>query len=108
MKEQHPIIPPPELVWEWANEEFFGMTYSVYLATRAAQWGADQELAECAEYLCDLGLPVAREGLLQLRRPKKLSQKEVALSEVAAAVAGGNITPERGAIIRLALEKLDD
>jgi hypothetical protein len=42
------------------------------------------------------------------RRPKPLSLKERALSEIADAVAEGNITPERGATIRLALEKLPD
>ena len=42
----HPITPPPELVQQWRQEsandptETFSQTY----ATRAAQWGADQEL----------------------------------------------------------------
>ena len=50
--QQHPITPPPELVEQWycntplANR---GLT----LATWAAQWGADQELEACVEWLGD-------------------------------------------------------
>jgi len=106
MTDKHPITPSPELVEQWHSNS--PLDRGLTIATQAAQWGADQELAECAEFLLDLGLPVARKDLLRLRRPKKLSQKEEALSEVAAAVAGGDITPERGAIIRLALELIND
>ena len=50
--QQHPITPPTELVEQWycntplANR---GLT----LATWAAQWGADQELEACVEWLGD-------------------------------------------------------
>ena len=113
MTEQHPITPSPELVREWANEDFrCGSSYCLPLATRAAQWGADQELRACCDaiYLLE-DRPLSggtAEWLRTTRRPKPLSQKEQALSEVAAAVAAGEISPERGAIIRLALEQLDD
>jgi len=106
MTEQHPITPPPELVEQWHSNS--PLDRGLTIATQAAQWGANQELDECAQFLSNHGLPVACKNLLQVRRPKPLSPKEQALSEVAAAVATGDISPKRGAIIRLALEQLDD
>jgi hypothetical protein len=115
MTEQHPITPPPELVEQWINEEIHSKGFFAAedtIATRAAQWGADQELKACCDaiYLLE-DQPLSggtAEWLRTTRRPKPLSQKEQALSEVAAAVAAGEISPERGSIIRLALEQLDD
>ena len=52
MIEQHPITPPPELVWEWtslANEED-GDEVWISITTQAARWGADQELEACIEW----------------------------------------------------------
>jgi hypothetical protein len=51
----NPITPPPELVKQWASE-FYGTTIApgeaaIYVATQAAQWGADQELEACCEWL---------------------------------------------------------
>lgn len=110
MTEQHPITLPPELVEQWYSNS--PLDRGLTIATQAAQWGADQELRACCDaiYLLE-DRPFSggtAEWLRTTRRPKKQSQKEQALSEVAAAVACGNITPERGAIIRLALEQLDD
>ena len=53
MTNQHPITPPPELVQQWREESSTGELHfsPQYLATRAAQWGADQELEACAEWL---------------------------------------------------------
>ena len=54
MTNQHPITPPPELVQQWVNQ-FVGNQQctpeQVRIATRAAQWGADQELLACGKYL---------------------------------------------------------
>jgi hypothetical protein len=61
-----PITPPPELVQQWSIEAEQNhqptVAYSMVtaLATRAAQWGADQELEEtwletkepCYAYYC--------------------------------------------------------
>jgi len=114
MTEQHPITLPPDLVEQWINEGIRskGFFAEDTIATRAAQWGADQELRACCDaiYLLE-DRPLSggtAEWLRTTRRPKPLSQKEQALSEVAAAVAAGEISPERGSIIRLALEQLDD
>lgn len=54
--QQHPITPPPELLEklkaEWAalNVRIRG-ELGDYLVTRAAQWGADQELEACCEWI---------------------------------------------------------
>ena len=52
--QQHPITPPSELVKQWVNQ-FAGnqqcMPEQVYIAKAAAQWGADQELEACCEWL---------------------------------------------------------
>ncbi|CAB5223458.1 hypothetical protein UFOVP383_56 [uncultured Caudovirales phage] len=55
-----PITPPPELVQQWVTkacpecrltyDEFTGESVQS-LATAAAQWGADQELEACCEWL---------------------------------------------------------
>ena len=114
MTNQHPITPPPELVDKW-HDQWLNAWVSArniranqWIANQSAQWGADQELEACLLQVGD----GRRENLSQVialrnaRRPKLLSDKEQALAEVAGAVAGGNITPERGAIIRKALEAL--
>jgi len=83
--QQHPITPPPELVQQWLKE-FYGakLQYvadaSIYLATRATQWGADKELEACCETLdmvngSNYWSQVLRSG----RRPKPPSLKEQAL-----------------------------
>ena len=79
MVEQHPIVdPPPELVQKWINEEpdIYALNH---LATRAAQWGADQELEACCEWLHWQNLATHSElipSLRAARRPKPLSLKE--------------------------------
>jgi len=53
--QQHPITPLAQLVREWTQEvigtHFKPYGYSEFIATRAAQWGADQELEKCCEWL---------------------------------------------------------
>ena len=105
MTDKHPINPPATLVAEWASESLS----TQFVCTRAARWGADHELEACCDILRgEYNYHHLAEPLRQLRRPRPLSQKEQALSELAAAVAAGDITPERGATIRLALEALPD
>jgi hypothetical protein len=89
--------------------------YEQRLTTIAARWGADMELEACVEWLGDAPVVYDDNGdfhpgsyLRDARRSKPPSLKKQALNEVAGAVAGGGITPERGALIRLALEQLDD
>ena len=50
--QQHPITPPPELVEQWfMDQRGLSEASRQDLATRAAQWGADQELEACCEWL---------------------------------------------------------
>jgi hypothetical protein len=55
MTQQHPIVPPPELVEKWC-EQLFGCPdkpeIAAYELVRlGAQWGADQELEACCEWI---------------------------------------------------------
>jgi hypothetical protein len=75
MKEQHSITPPPELVEEW-----LGLWPQDSLLA-AAQWGADQELEACCEWLKAKHWiePEFPDELRAARRPKPPSLKEQAL-----------------------------
>jgi hypothetical protein len=79
----HPIIPPPELVQQWAaasplqiDDETYG--YELFIAHRAAQWGADQELEACLDWLDRRGSIVLQDELRAARRPKPPQLKEQA------------------------------
>jgi hypothetical protein len=80
---QHPITPPTELVQQW-EEQFLerptinGCFIQSYIATKAAQWGADQELEACCEWIPKL-TPWDADQLRAARRPKPPSLKEQAL-----------------------------
>ena len=82
MTQQHPIAPPPELVRHWSR--FQGDTDPEALwfriANEAAQWGADQELEACCEWLGTrtVGFPAE---LRAARRPKPPSLKEQAMTD---------------------------
>jgi hypothetical protein len=81
MTENHPITPPPELVRQWvaeANEYIEQEEYA--FANRAAQWGADQELEACCEWLKLEGHEHEHEALRVARRPKPPSLKAQALA----------------------------
>ena len=84
MSNQHPITPPPELVQEWtslANEEEGHEVWSS-IATQAAQWGADQELEACCEWITKRDWTWTSAQLRAARRPKPPSLKEQALELV--------------------------
>jgi len=103
----HLITPPPELVQQWLKERTLLKSQPLahhYLATRAAQWGADQELEACCEWLMHEN---DRQGLRAARRPKPPSLKEQALDAHNRMMAGEE-TQDDWAIVRRALEQLDD
>ena len=84
MTQQHPITPPLALIEGWVSD-FFGAPLtpgegSIDLATRAAQWGADQELEACCEWLQDPDLNVDTYKLRAARRPKPPSLKKQAIA----------------------------
>ena len=122
---QHLITPPPELLQQWMNEicddpdgdPHFVSSDDRALATRAAQWGADQELDACVKWV-EANAPgyfKTHEQLRAARRPKPPSLKEQALKmlrPLSNPVMPG--TPEyrlyepQAEIIRRALEALPD
>jgi hypothetical protein len=79
-----PITPPPELVRHWSR--FQGDTDPEALwfriANEAAQWGADQELEACCEWLSGCGCESYGRELRAARRPEPPSLKEQALEEL--------------------------
>ena len=110
--QQHPITPNPEQIYLWQNDWKLssyepGITETIYLATQAARWGADQELEACCGWLAQefpREQTVIRE-LRAARRPKPPSLKEQALKMLddVERFTEGNFY-----IIRRALEQLDD
>ena len=113
----HPITPPIELVaqwrheWVYANPNLPSEPYH-YIATQAAQWGADQELEACCEWL-DRRL-FGRDEIAELRaarRPKPPSLKEQAFaafknSPVDSDSEMRQLSADAELIIRRALEAL--
>jgi len=120
MTQQHPITPPPELVQQWdrewreqQNAPVIGWSANLlaYVATRAAQWGADQELEACCEWLHWQNLATHPELIPSLRadrRPKPPSLKEQALALVEQHEDGWRPSPKDWDTIRRALEALPD
>jgi hypothetical protein len=109
------ITPPPELVLQWIGE-YFGCTAGGelsdserFLTARAAQWGADQELEACLEWLEQnqgrWEIPMA---LSDARRPKPQSLNGIALDMVGTIERDAHYLPEITDTIRRALEALPD
>ena len=95
MTNQHPITPPDELVEQWrATPEYTDLSEKIFvvslttkklqdITTHAAQWGADQELEACINFVYDNELcdPDFHNNLRDARRPKP-SLKEQALKQL--------------------------
>ncbi len=112
---EHPITPPPKLVQEWWEQadqyQDDPRTYFDYIATCAAQWGADQELEACCEWLHWQNLATHPELIPSLRaalRPKPPSLNSIALQMLGTIERDGRYLPEITDTIRRALEQLDD
>jgi hypothetical protein len=105
------IAPPPELVQQWWEEadqyQDDPKTYFDYVATEAAQWGADQELEACCAYMQHEDFHGFATELRAARRPKPQSLKERAL-QAWACVEAGTDDQTAMAVIRRALEALPD
>lgn len=112
-----PITPPPELVEQWyemADNSSKDVIQEV--AAQAARWGSDQELEACCKWLHWQNLATHQDltpSLRAARRPPP-SLKEQALAALATADGADHpvvctvITADQHAIIRRALEQLDD
>ena len=116
MTENHPITPSPELIEQWRKsgpaDAAVNNAYECHIATQAAQWGADQELEACCEWI-PKWTPWDVDQLRAARRPKPPSLKEQALQALNDAVKMADDVPPEGIcsdqanIIRHALEQLD-
>jgi hypothetical protein len=121
----NPITPPPKLVQQWlrSDDYLWGPLEQTSItitsnrlqnvATQAAQWGADQELEACCEWLFENAYPhkVASVYLRAARRPQPPSLKEQALTALHAVAARVNDTREQHQdldTIRRALEALPE
>ncbi len=118
MTNQHPITPPPELVqaWVFAAESnacisTFPTNFEQRICTAAAQWGADQELLACGNYLkqCAAWEEEDVTEFYNYRRPRPLSLKELALESVKRFEKSGELFSDQMReleFIRKALETL--
>ena len=112
------ITPPRELMEQWASEKSYDerdWLYEFHIATRAAQWGADQQLAEDAKWLDHNALnePYLRitpvgESLKEAMRPNLPSLKEQALEVLGNVQKGWGLAEVDLDTIRRALEALPD
>ena len=106
----HPITPPPELVQEWTQPSGYKVLpgWLKEILQKTAQWGADQELEACCEWLRNevnggWGLD---NQLTAARRPKPSSLKEQALETLK--YPKDLWSEDEVNTIRRALEQLDD
>jgi len=70
----HPITPPPELVQHWYDQAKQDPCGPInWVAVKAAQWGADQELEACITWLdkhiYHPGYELVADSLRAARRP---------------------------------------
>jgi len=112
MTNQHPITPPPELVQQRGYKrgcttvtgEVSGVELA--LATQAARWGADQELAACEMYLAQSPYPSWAKDFRAARRPKPPTLNSIALQLLSTIEQSEHFIPEITDTIRKALEAL--
>ena len=98
----HPITPPPELLDQWCMENNWRD-----IAIQAAQWGADQELEACCEWLAQ-SASEPYINALRIARRKPPSLNSVALQMLGTIERDAHYIPEITDTIRRALEALDD
>ena len=99
--QKHPITPPPELVRKWAEERSPYDVFADHIATKAAQWGADQELEACCHEVQNMYSGGSR--LRAARRPQPPSLAKRALHILG---THGNLSCAEHDTIRRALEQL--
>jgi hypothetical protein len=114
-KQNHPIIPPSYLLKLWRDQHCGCNREFNELLIEAAQWGADQELEECVEWLhvpnnrSDRGDGWLMPGRLRAaRRPKPPSLAGAATYELDEAVMRGDCISTTDAMphLRAALKRL--
>jgi len=105
---QQSITPSPELIDKWIDTDEGGPSVISRIATRAAQWGADQELEACCDWMADETPTNYINALRSARRPKPPSLKEQALEDLHIAFDTGCFSERQADTIRRALEALPD
>ena len=105
----NPIVPSPKQVDQWLDDavRLNGIT-KYYIATQAAQWGADQELEACAKEISYWSSRNLADRLRDCRRPKPPSLKEQALHELNDVYNRDKIDDSTYDTIRRALETLPE
>lgn len=108
--QEHPITPPLELVEQWEEEAVHESDYNAHLAARAAQWGSDQELIACGNYLKQCASWEEEEVIefYNYRRPKPPGLKEQALTHFESFAATFETAGGDSDLIRRALESIND
>ena len=101
-----PITPPPELVQQWVDQLLPQGSMKAFNV--AAQWGANQELEACCEWLMTNRQVLAASALGAARRPKPPSLKLQALNDLNAAYNEDAIDDTTYCNIRRALEAMND
>ena len=116
MTEHHPLTPPPELMQQWVDEIYKQTecddARDEHIATKAAQWGADQELEACVNWFLqkqifskdDVYIPNLQTAL----RPKPPTLNSIALQMLGTIERDAHYLPEITDTIRKALEQLND
>ena len=116
-----PITPPSELVQKWGHDANLSgvphnnehWAYEQHITTRAAQWGADQELEACCDWLHWQNLATHADLIPSLRaarrpKPPNLKEQALALIDDCTDPQGDYLDDNALSIIRRALEQLDD
>jgi hypothetical protein len=105
-KTGHPVQLPDSLINKWLEDTDTQLSVQFQ---EAAQWGSDQELEACCEWIPEY-CPWDADKLRAARRPKQSSLKELALMALEDGDTGPEtrLTPNEVSIIRLALEALPE
>ena len=106
-----PITPPPELVEQWflSAKAMPVDQWVTDVATKAAQWGADQELQACCTAIDEVpGGWADSRHLRHVRRPKPPSLKEQALKALDHICVNHSKATDHEYTIRCALEALPE
>ena len=108
------LMPPANLMKEWYDEcraSEKPLHWPLFSVLKAAQWGADQQLEACCDWVekNDM-LKRAHHDLRAHCRPKPPSLKQQALQALETADIGYSVTltPAEGSMVRRALEALPD
>jgi hypothetical protein len=110
MTQQHPITPPSELLQLWFEQHHDYDKGINELLIEAAQYGADQELEACCEWL-SVPCPSYGRELRNARRPKPPSLKKQAYGALDTYIYGEPDPKDKERTyntIRRALEALPD